>query len=246
MNTPIRHRKGFTLIELLTVIAIIGILAAVLFPGVQGVMRSAKKNSALNKVRSIAQGYMNWAGGTRNIGQAAWVSGKTQTTSISGYAAILADGASLDSGDLWFVDADPAADTIVLMPKNVITKSGTTVSISTNYTTALGQGKSAWDVYTPTSRSLVGSVTIPLAWSRGLKTDGTWPAAGTGAADSVWGAEGGHIAYGDGHVSWVSDTLETGKDYFVKITDGSPTKSYKDTIPAASGSVPAAALCSQN
>ena len=53
-----RSRKGFTLIELLTVIAIIGVLAAVLFPGVQGVMRSAKKNRALNKLRSIGQGYM--------------------------------------------------------------------------------------------------------------------------------------------------------------------------------------------
>ncbi|NBV49288.1 MAG: type II secretion system protein [Verrucomicrobia bacterium] len=43
MTTVSRQRKGFTLIELLTVIAIIGVLAAVLFPGVQGVMRSAKK-----------------------------------------------------------------------------------------------------------------------------------------------------------------------------------------------------------
>ena len=240
MNTPIRHRKGFTLIELLTVIAIIGILAAVLFPGVQGVMRSAKKNSALNKVRSIAQGYMNWAGGTKNIATGAWSSGKTQSTSISGYAAILADGASLDSGDLWFVDADPAADTITLMPKNVITKTGTVVTINATFTTAITQGKSAWDVYTPTSRSLVGSVTTPLAWARGLKTDGTWPAAGTGNADSVWGAEGGHIAYGDGHVSWVSDTSITGTGYFVKTTDGSPSASYKDAIPTT------AALCSQN
>ena len=74
MNTPIRNRKGFTLIELLTVIAIIGILAAVLFPGVQGVMRSAKKNSALNKVRSIGQAYMNWAGGNKAIANGTWVS----------------------------------------------------------------------------------------------------------------------------------------------------------------------------
>jgi len=241
MNTPIRHRKGFTLIELLTVIAIIGILAAVLFPGVQGVMRSAKKNSALNKVRSIAQGYMNWAGGTKNIATGSWSSGKTQTTSISGYAAILADGASLDSGELWFVDADPAADTITLMPKNVIKKSTTgVVTINDTFAAAQGQGKVAWDVYTPTSKSLVGNVTAPLAWSRGLKTDGTWPAAGTGAADSVWGTEGGHIAYGDGHVSWVSDTKDTGTGYFSKTIDGQPSANYKDAIPST------AALCSHN
>ncbi|TAF17458.1 MAG: prepilin-type N-terminal cleavage/methylation domain-containing protein, partial [Verrucomicrobia bacterium] len=33
MTSVSRQRKGFTLIELLTVIAIIGVLAAVLFPG---------------------------------------------------------------------------------------------------------------------------------------------------------------------------------------------------------------------
>lgn len=232
MNTPIRHRKGFTLIELLTVIAIIGILAAVLFPGVQGVMRSAKKNSALNKVRSISQGYMNWAGGTKNIAQGTWSSGKTQADDISGYAAILADGASLDSGELWFVDADLAADNIKLIPKNVITKTGAVVAPNASWTKAFSDGGfSAWDTYTPTSKSLVGSVTAPLAWSRGLKTDGTWPAAGATATDSIWGTEGGHIAYGDGHVSWLSDTAITGVGYFSKTTDGSPSPSYKDAIP---------------
>jgi hypothetical protein len=237
MNSPIRNRKGFTLIELLTVIAIIGILAAVLFPGIQGVMRSAKKNSALNKVRSIGQAYVNWAGGTRNIGTGAWASGKTTTTSTSGYAAILADGASLDSGELWFVDADLAAEAITVIPKTVITKSGTTVALSTAWSTAIGQGKPAWNTYTPTSRSLSGSTNIPFAWSRGLTIAGDWPAAGAGATDSIWGIEGGHICYGDGHVAWVKETATTGSDYFTKTTDGSASASYKDAIPAT------AALC---
>jgi prepilin-type N-terminal cleavage/methylation domain-containing protein/prepilin-type processing-associated H-X9-DG protein len=240
MNSPTRNRKGFTLIELLTVIAIIGILAAVLFPGIQGVMRSAKKNSALNKVRSIGQAYVNWAGGTRNIGTGAWSSGKTTTTSTSGYAAILADGASLDSGELWFVDADLAAEAITVIPKTVITKSGTTVALSAAWTTAIGQGKPAWNTYSPTSRSLAGSTNSPFAWSRGLTTAGTWPAAGAGDTDSIWGIEGGHICYGDGHVAFVKDTTTTGSDYFQKTTDGSASASYADAIPAT------AALCTLN
>ncbi len=245
MNTPIRNRKGFTLIELLTVIAIIGILAAVLFPGVQGVMRSAKKNSALNKVRSIGQAYMNWAGGNKAIANGTWASGKPMTTSLSGYAAILADGASLDSGELWFLDADPAADGITTIPKNVITKTGNTVAINATFTAALTQGKSGWDLYTPTSRSLVGNVTSPVAWTRGLTVAGTWPAAGANATDSVWGTEGGHILYGDGHVSFCTDTLTTGSNFFTKA-DGTTSASWKDSAGVPQATTPAAALVTQN
>ena len=247
MTTQNRNRKGFTLIELLTVIAIIGILAAVLFPGVQGVMRSAKKNSALNKVRSIGQGYMNWAQGTKSIAQGAFSPGKLQTTSLEGYAAILADGAQLDSGELWFLDSDPAADAIQQIPKNVITRNGGSYTVNALFTTALGQGKSGWDVYTPTSRNLVGQVQVPLAWSRGLGDNGMWGDAGTSATSSVWGSEGGHICYGDGHVSWVSDTKTDGPNSFTQANgETTATWSLSAGVPQGdSAGAGKAKLCSQ-
>jgi len=244
MSISPRNRKGFTLIELLTVIAIIGILAAVLFPGVQGVMRSAKKNSALNKLRSIGQGYMNWAQGGRVMTKTGtWVAGGNVAADVSHYAANLAVGASLDSGEIWFVDGDAMLEKnqIAVMPKNVIKVSPTSTTIDTIFSGAITAGTgTSWTVYSGTSSGVVGSVAVPLAWSRGLKSDGTWPAADGLVTGSCWGTEGGHIVYGDGHVSWVTSTATTGQNYFTQ-TDGNPTADWTKSKSVPTG----ATACNQ-
>ena len=53
-------QKGFTLIELLIVVAIIGIIAAILIPNLLDALQKAKQKATVADVRNIGTAWYSW------------------------------------------------------------------------------------------------------------------------------------------------------------------------------------------
>ncbi len=64
-----RGQKGFTLIELLIVVAIIGIIAAILIPNLLDALQKAKQKRTVGDMRSVGTAWFSWL--TDQVGAAA-------------------------------------------------------------------------------------------------------------------------------------------------------------------------------
>ncbi len=64
-----RGQKGFTLIELLIVVAIIGIIAAILIPNLLDALQKAKQKRTVGDIRAVGAAWFSWL--TDQVGAAA-------------------------------------------------------------------------------------------------------------------------------------------------------------------------------
>jgi len=99
MRKLMRRQKGFTLIELLIVVAIIGIIAALLIPNFLESLQKAKQKRTMADMRNGGTAFMAWltdeagaaaAGATVNMGS--WGTGDGFTKDYSDISSVMVPG----------------------------------------------------------------------------------------------------------------------------------------------------------
>lgn len=185
---------AFTLIELLTVIAIIGILAAIVIPTVGSVREKAQRAVDGTNLREILKAAQVYAADNQDRlpdpqHLAATFPG---SQAVFRWPAILAKNKILENPEFYFARNDIASGQTAEPVPFIITPSAERNQIHSSFTTSRSP---SWE--------FVGGVKMsdhpmtPVIYTRGLTANGNWS-----ATSGVYKDQGGYVAFLSGQVAF--------------------------------------------
>jgi prepilin-type N-terminal cleavage/methylation domain-containing protein/prepilin-type processing-associated H-X9-DG protein len=210
----IKRKKAFTLVEIIFTISIIGILLAILLPAMGAIKLSAKKVKDMSNLKKIAEAWKEcvvnrgWTISSGNSGQDFWATALVENLAGVGRASVT--DMVLNDPYVYISSGDKYASKVV---KNMICRfddaaEGKVVAVgnpldgglpfsAVNSNLFSGNFLLSYCLIAHGPVADIPIETTPLAFTRGLCTDGTWDEEA-----GLYGSKGGYVAFCDGHVTW--------------------------------------------
>lgn len=224
-KSPRSSTSAFTLIELLTVIAIIGILAAIIIPTVGAVREKAQRAVDGNNLREIIKAAQIYAGDNNDqLPNPRTIPATTLNNATPAllWPGILARNNILSDPTFYFSKSDPFFAGVY--PVSIINTTDTTKRTLDSSLT----GKSmAWEFAAGIKMS--DGAAMPVAWTRGLQTSGAWSLT-SGTYKDV----GGYVGFLGGNVSFYSNAgTSAATGIFTSNNSARKTQNIQQAIPVA-------------